>query len=117
MRTTQVLTNLLTNAVKYTDAGGSIELSARADGAQVCIEVKDNGIGLDAASVTEIFATFAQVKGNGSRSVGGLGIGLTLARRLVEMQGGTIEAESAGLGQGSTFRVVLPIGPSTPLPG
>ena len=109
MRTTQVITNLLTNAIRYTDAGGRIEVSATATDSRVCIEVADSGIGLAPESLSEIFEVFAQVRSPGNRSVGGLGIGLTLARRLVELQGGTIEATSAGLGRGSTLRVVLPV--------
>ena len=109
LRTTQVLSNLLVNAAKYTDRGGRIELSARAERNTVCIEVKDNGIGLAPESLSEIFQVFGQVKKSADRSVGGLGIGLTLARRLVELQGGTLEAHSPGLGSGSTFRVVLPV--------
>lgn len=114
VRTTQVITNLLTNAIKYTDANGRIEVSAAAADDHVCIEVTDNGIGLATESLSEIFEAFAQIRSPGGRSVGGLGIGLTLARRLVELQGGTIDATSAGLGRGSTFRVVLPVAAAKP---
>ena len=109
LRTTQVLVNLLTNAAKYTDPGGLLTIDAAATGGRVCIQVTDNGIGVAPESLAEIFAMFAQVRSESDRSDGGLGIGLTLAKRLVELQGGRIEARSEGLGRGSVFRVSLPL--------
>jgi PAS domain S-box-containing protein len=113
LRTTQVLINLLTNAAKYTDAGGELQLDALAIDGCARIEVIDNGIGLAAKSLTDIFDLFTQVHATSERSGGGLGIGLTLAKRLVELQGGRIEAFSGGLGQGSRFRVTLPLATMT----
>ena len=111
MRTTQVLINLLTNAAKYTDPGGVLRLDAtRVDG-RVRIDVIDNGIGLRAESLTDIFEMFMQVDSESARAGGGLGIGLTLTKRLVELQGGSIEALSDGLGRGSTFRVSFALAP------
>ena len=120
LRTTQVLINLLTNAAKYTDAGGLIRLDARVMhdtaaaraelGHWLCLEVSDNGIGMARESLAEVFDMFMQVRGNRDRADGGLGIGLTLTKRMVELQGGRIEATSPGLGQGSSFRVSLPLG-------
>jgi PAS domain S-box-containing protein len=108
IRLTQVVVNLLINAARYTDRGGQIWLSAgRKDGWAV-IRVRDTGIGLAPESLTRIFELFAQVAPTGYRSQGGLGIGLTLAKSLVELHGGSIDAHSPGLGQGSEFVVRLP---------
>ena len=109
LRTTQVLINLLTNAAKYTDPGGQLQIEAAAMDGCVRIQVIDNGIGLAPDSLAEIFEMFTQVHSASDRSDGGLGIGLTLAKRLVEVQGGRIEVFSDGLGQGSVFRVTLPL--------
>ena len=108
-RLSQVFMNLLTNAAKYTDRRGRIELSARLDGDEVVVTVKDNGIGLAIDKLASVFIMFSQVEDALSRSRGGLGIGLSLAKRLVEMHGGRIEAHSAGLGAGSEFMVWLPV--------
>jgi PAS domain S-box-containing protein len=112
LRTTQVLINLLTNAAKYTGPGGHLRLEAAPTDAHMRIDVIDNGIGLAAESLNGIFDMFTQVRSTSQRSGGGLGIGLTLAKRLVEMQGGQIEVFSEGLGQGSTFSVTLPLAAS-----
>lgn len=104
----QVLWNLLNNAAKYTEKGGRIELSAARRGSDVVLILKDSGIGIPASHLPTLFTMFSQVEGALSRSQGGLGIGLCLVRRLVEMHGGTIEARSDGLGQGSEFIVRLP---------
>jgi PAS domain S-box-containing protein len=109
LRLSQVLSNLLTNAAKYTDAGGLIALSGRIEGGILVLSVKDNGIGIPAESLNGIFSMFSQVEGAAARSEGGLGIGLALVRGLIELHGGTVEAKSEGLGRGSEFVVKLPI--------
>ena len=109
LRTTQVLVNLLANAAKYTDPGGRLQIEATVSGDHAWVNIIDNGIGLAATSLGEIFDMFVQVRTESHRSIGGLGIGLTLTKRLVELQGGRIEVSSGGLGHGSTFRVTLPL--------
>ncbi len=113
LRLAQVFSNLLTNAAKYTDKGGHIRLSALRDGGQLLVRVRDNGIGIAPESLSGLFAMFAQVKSALERSEGGLGIGLALAKGLVELHGGTIAAQSAGPGRGSEFTVRLPLGAAT----
>lgn len=108
-RIAQVLSNLLNNAAKYTRPGGRIELKVHHEDPYVVMSVRDNGIGLDANMLAAVFDLFTQADTSLERSQGGLGIGLTVARRLVEMHGGMIEASSAGPGQGSEFRVRLPL--------
>lgn len=108
-RLEQVVTNLLNNAGKYTDNGGLIRLSVNRNGAEAVIQVRDNGIGIAPELLPEIFDLFAQVKSSMCRSYGGLGIGLALARNLIEMQDGKLLASSAGLGRGSEFTVRLPL--------
>ncbi len=108
-RLTQVVSNLLNNAAKYTAPGGRIELAVERDGDHVLIRVKDNGIGISPEMLPRVFEIFMQVDRAIERAEGGLGIGLTLVKRLVEMHGGTVEARSAGAGQGSEFAVRLPI--------
>ena len=107
-RISQVISNLLTNAAKYTPVGGRIDVSAHRDGEHVVLRVSDTGIGIPADAIGSIFEMFTQVGNHVERTQGGLGIGLSLARRLVELHGGTISAQSAGVGQGSTFSVRLP---------
>jgi signal transduction histidine kinase len=107
-RLAQVVTNLLNNAAKYTDRGGRIVLSAERRAEDVVISVRDNGIGIPADKLGAIFEMFTRIGGARESAQGGLGIGLTLARRLVEMHGGRIEAQSDGPGQGSVFTVSLP---------
>lgn len=109
VRLAQVLSNLLNNAAKYTEPGGLIRMSAKRTGEVVEISVADNGIGIAANVLPRIFNMFAQGDRPNSRSQAGLGIGLTLARRLVQMHGGSIEARSAGAGHGSEFLVRLPL--------
>ena len=109
VRLSQVFANLLNNAAKYTDRQGQIGLSARREGQEIVVSVRDSGIGIPAAMVPMVFDMFVQADRSTDRSQGGLGIGLTLAKRLVEMHGGTISAHSAGPGQGSEFVVRLPI--------
>ena len=109
IRLAQVFSNLLNNAAKYTDSGGRIEFSVAAIGAQAVVSVKDSGIGIPADMLPHIFEMFTQVDRHLHRSQGGLGIGLTLVKRLVEMHGGSIEARSLGSDQGSEFLVRLPV--------
>ena len=108
-RLAQVLSNLLTNAAKYTPANGDVRIVAEAGDAELVIRVVDNGIGITKEALPRIFDLFVQGQHSSEHLDGGLGIGLTLARRLVEMHGGTLEAESAGPGHGSQFIVRLPI--------
>ena len=107
-RMSQVISNLLDNAAKYTDDGGRIDLIAELVNGEMRLRVRDNGIGVAPEKLPHVFEMFAQVESATKRSQGGLGIGLTLARRLVEMHGGKIEAYSDGLGKGSEFVVRLP---------
>jgi CheY-like chemotaxis protein/anti-sigma regulatory factor (Ser/Thr protein kinase) len=109
VRLTQVLMNLLTNAAKYTPKPGEISLNVEPAGGQVLVRVKDTGVGLSAESLAHVFDMFYQVDRSYARSEGGLGLGLTLVRQLVEMHGGTIEARSPGINQGCEFVVRLPI--------
>jgi len=106
-RLTQVLANVLVNAARYTEPGGHISVSAEAKDGQVRVVVRDDGRGIAAELLPKIFDLFVQGFQTTDRSMGGLGIGLTLARRLIEKQGGTIHAESAGVGQGSAFTIQL----------
>jgi CheY-like chemotaxis protein len=111
VRLTQIVSNLLNNAVKYTPSGGAIDIEASRAGDQVVLSVRDNGVGIPAESLPHVFDLFAQVEANASESQGGLGIGLALARKLADLHGGRIEARSAGPGCGSEFRVYLPSAP------
>ena len=107
-RLTQVLQNLLINAAKYTPEGGQIELAVSLHGTELRTSVRDNGAGLSPQAIERIFTLFAQGDELVAASEGGLGIGLTLARSLVEMHGGALKAESPGVGLGSTFSFFLP---------
>jgi signal transduction histidine kinase len=107
-RLVQVLCNLLSNAAKYTARGGAIDLEVRAGAGEVTIAVADNGVGIPSDMLERVFDMFTQVQHTQERSQGGLGIGLTLVKRLVELHGGRIEAQSAGAGRGSRFVVRLP---------
>ncbi|MEO7578372.1 MAG: PAS domain-containing protein, partial [Massilia sp.] len=109
IRIVQVLSNLLNNAAKYTPAGGRITLSAWREGDAAVLTVADSGVGIPAEALGTLFDMFTQVRGNLDRAQGGLGIGLSLVRRLVELHGGSVAAASAGLGLGSTFTVRLPL--------
>jgi signal transduction histidine kinase/CheY-like chemotaxis protein len=108
VRLAQIVSNVLNNAAKYTPPGGLITLRAEHRGDEVEISVTDNGIGIPGESLESIFEMFAQVGSQSSNSNGGLGIGLSLAKGLVALHGGTIEAHSEGLGRGSEFRVRVP---------
>ncbi len=109
-RLEQVVVNLLTNATKYTDQGGHIWVTLQQEGAEAVLRVRDTGVGIAPATLPRIFDLFTQAERSLDRSQGGLGIGLALVQRLVEMHGGTVEAASA-LGQGSEFVVRLPVVP------
>jgi signal transduction histidine kinase len=109
MRLSQVVGNLLNNAVKYTPDGGRIGLSVKAEGDAVVIRVFDNGVGIPAEMRSEVFQLFAQIDHHFDRAKGGLGIGLALVRQLVGMHGGTVDADSQGAGKGSIFTVRLPL--------
>ena len=108
VRLSQVVTNLLDNACKFTDPGGEIRLHAEARDTDIVLTVGDNGVGLRADELTQVFDMFAQVRSALKRSAGGLGIGLALTKGVVELHGGSITATSAGPGLGTVFRVVLP---------
>jgi CheY-like chemotaxis protein len=108
-RLTQVLGNLLNNAAKYTDPGGTILLSARREGSDVEIRVRDNGIGIPPTLLPRLFQLFTQVDGAAHRAQGGLGIGLALVRQLVQMHGGSVTAYSDGPGKGCEFLIRLPL--------
>jgi PAS domain S-box-containing protein len=107
-RIEQVLTNLLTNAAKYTDLGGRIRVTVRSEGGNAVVRVLDSGIGIDPVMLPRIFDLFVQGERRVNRAAGGVGIGLTLVRKLVHLHGGTIDAFSPGLGMGSEFVVHLP---------
>ncbi|MES2942882.1 MAG: response regulator [Pseudomonadota bacterium] len=109
IRLAQVFMNLLINAAKYMDNGGSIEVNVSFEGNDVLVAVKDSGIGIAPDRLDTVFTMFSQVETALSRSRGGLGIGLTLTQRLVELHGGSITARSKGLGHGSEFLVRLPL--------
>ncbi|HEV7800292.1 MAG TPA: PAS domain-containing protein [Burkholderiales bacterium] len=109
VRLVQVLSNLLNNATKYTPNGGRIAVSVEVSGAHVRITVKDTGIGIAPEMIEQVFDMFIRADHSLERAHDGLGIGLTLAKRLVELHGGTLSARSAGLAQGSEFTVQLPL--------
>jgi len=108
VRLTQILTNLLTNAAKYTDPDGKINMGCRVEGREISIQVRDNGIGLAPDTLSKVFDMFSQVAPNKARNDSGLGIGLALVKGLVELHGGRVEAISAGLERGSEFVVHFP---------
>ncbi|HSN19359.1 MAG TPA: ATP-binding protein [Usitatibacter sp.] len=108
-RLAQVLSNLLNNAAKYTRSGGHIWLAVERAGATAVVRVRDNGIGIRPEMLEHIFEMFTQAGSAGAHSLGGLGIGLTLVQRLVELHGGRIEARSEGIGRGAEFIVTLPL--------
>jgi two-component system CheB/CheR fusion protein len=109
VRLAQVFSNLLNNACKYTEPGGRIWLTAEREGSDVVVNVKDTGLGIPPDKLTSIFEMFTQIDRSLERAQGGLGIGLTLVKRLVEMHGGSVAAYSEGQGRGSEFVVRLPI--------
>jgi PAS domain S-box-containing protein len=118
-RLAQIITNMLDNAVKFTPSGGSVDVEVRREGPEGVVRVSDTGIGIDPDMLPRVFELFAQGQQPMDRPVGGLGIGLALSRRLVEMHGGTIAAASEGHGRGAQFTVRLPVavtGPPGPAP-
>ena len=115
-RLEQVFENLLTNAAKYSDPGGRIALTAWREGGSAIVSLQDNGIGIAPEKLPRVFDLFVQAERRLDRSQGGLGIGLSVVRGLVEMHGGTVTGASAGLGKGSEFIVRLPVPPAVPSP-
>jgi len=115
-RLAQVVSNLLTNAAKYTPAGGHIILTVEKEDGAAIVRVRDDGAGIPQEMLSSVFDLFTQVGATGDDRAGGLGIGLSLVRRLVELHGGTVAAFSEGLGRGSEFVVRIPLlteGPAT----
>jgi PAS domain S-box-containing protein len=113
VRLTQVVSNLLTNAARYTPPGGHIKVTAGRVGKEIVLDVRDNGTGIDAALLPHVFDMFVQGPRGADRSQGGLGLGLSLVRTLTELHGGTVHARSEGPGRGSMFTIHLPAaGPS-----
>jgi PAS domain S-box-containing protein len=115
-RIAQVLSNFLNNAAKYTPSGGRIRLLAYQESREIVISITDNGIGIPAESLSSVFEMFSRVEQKAGRVHGGLGIGLALVRQLVELHGGTVAVNSPGPGQGSTFKIRLPISADSVLP-
>jgi CheY-like chemotaxis protein/two-component sensor histidine kinase len=116
VRLCQVFANLLNNAAKYTDDGGHIALTAREREGRAVVTVHDDGIGIPPGMLGDVFELYRQVPETTHRGQGGLGIGLAMVRRLVEMHGGTVDARSDGLRHGSEFTVVLPLATGPALP-
>jgi PAS domain S-box-containing protein len=114
VRLSQIIANLLNNSAKYTDPGGQIWLTAQPEGEEVVISIRDTGIGIPRDKLNHVFDMFAQLQPAGRRTTGGLGIGLTLVKRLAEMHGGQVEASSDGAGKGSEFKIRLPLEKSRP---
>ena len=114
LRVQQVLINLLANAAKFTEPGGSIRLTVNKTGSYLTIEVRDDGVGMEPALLARVFDLFAQGNQLSSAEYSGLGVGLALVKSLVELHGGTVSACSDGLGTGSTFTVRLPISSLNP---
>jgi signal transduction histidine kinase/ActR/RegA family two-component response regulator len=108
-RMQQVMSNLVSNAIKFTEPGGRVSVSVRREGEEVAIDVADSGIGIDPAFLPYVFDRFRQADSSSARRHGGLGLGLAIARQLVELQGGAITVASSGVGRGATFTVHLPI--------
>lgn len=109
VRMEQAVTNLLVNAVKYTPCSGTVRASLRTEGSEALLRVEDNGVGISAEMLPRIFDLFTQVEGSLDRARGGLGIGLTVVRAIVELHGGSVHATSAGLGGGTCFEIRLPL--------
>lgn len=116
VRLAQVLGNLLTNAAKYSPPRGWIGLEAKGQPDGVCISVSDRGFGIPADALQRIFEPFAQLQPHQAAAAGGLGIGLSVVKQLVELHGGTVTAQSGGPGTGSSFTITLPRAPAPPVP-
>ncbi len=110
-RSTQILVNLLGNALQYTASGGSVTVTATCERHEIVVVIKDTGVGISSDQLPHIFERFYRADKSRARSMGGSGIGLTIAKHLVEAQGGRIWASSPGLGKGSTFTFTLPVSP------
>lgn len=108
-RLQQIIWNLLSNAVKFTPSGGSVEIQLNRMGSQAQIQVRDTGIGITPDFLPHVFEYFRQADSTTTRTFGGLGLGLAIVRHLVELHGGTVHADSPGVGQGATFTVRLPL--------
>ncbi len=113
LRIEQALVNILSNAAKYTKYGGTIEVSTKRESGNISIIVKDNGIGITPEHLPQVFDAFWQAKEAGTSHTGGIGVGLSLTKHIVELHGGTIRAASPGLNQGSTFTITLPYSEET----
>lgn len=109
LRLSQVFSNLLTNAAKYTDPGGQIELAGRIEDGRLAVSVKDNGIGIPPEALARVFGLFSQIEAVNARAEGGMGIGLALAKGILQLHGGAIEVRSRGRGHGSEFIASLPL--------
>jgi len=116
-RITQIVINLLSNAIKFTPSGGTVSVSLDREGRSFILKVRDTGAGIRQEILQQIFSTFFQAEAMSSHSAAGLGVGLALAKALVEMHGGTIEARSEGAGKGAEFTVRLPVSADVPLTG
>jgi CheY-like chemotaxis protein len=114
VRLTQAILNLLNNSAKYTSNGGSIRLSASTRNAEVEVRVTDNGRGIEPAMLEKVFDLFVQLDPTSNATLGGLGVGLALVRRVIELHGGSIQARSAGDGQGAEFIARLPLSATQP---
>ncbi|MDB4937627.1 MAG: hypothetical protein JWP87_4599, partial [Labilithrix sp.] len=108
-RLQQVVWNLLSNAVKFTDAGGTVTIDIRREGSNLVLSVTDTGKGIDPAFVPHVFEAFKQADGSTTRRVGGLGLGLAIVRHIVQLHGGEVRVQSAGIGKGTTFAISLPV--------
>nr|MCU0553029.1 ATP-binding protein [Leptolyngbya sp. Prado105] len=111
-RLQQIVWNLLTNAIKFTQEGGRIEIQLSCEGRTALLSVQDTGVGISPDFIPYVFDSFRQEDASSTRKIGGLGLGLAITRHLVELHGGIIEVQSAGTGQGALFIVKLPIGES-----
>lgn len=116
-RVAQIITNILNNAAKYSPRGGKITLSAGEENGEAVLRISDTGRGIPAEMLTNIFDLFGQLEASSEENQGGLGIGLSVVKKLVEMHGGSVEAASEGLGQGSVFLVRLPLAADQSTPG
>ena len=110
-RLNQVIANLISNAIKFTQKGDNVQITLSVTDSNACCTVQDDGEGIDPAFLPLVFERFRQANSSSSRKYGGLGLGLAIAKQLIELQGGTLEAHSDGAGKGSTFSACLPVIP------